>query len=196
MNTSPYKINILTPSDASDLAELEACFFPTPWSLNQYKKILCEQEQSLSTSHEEATLAATPDEWLNLLKTNGTKVVGIKDQNNTLLAYLCVAVYTSIQELEVYNIAVHNSFRSQGLGTLLLARILALAYTCRINTAYLEVRAGNIPAIALYQKLGFKTSGLRKAYYADSGEDALIMFCDLEQTHILHTQALLHRPKE
>ena len=73
------------------------------------------------------------------------------------------------------NIAVHPDFRRQGV-----ARALILALTEELkkrgsHCLTLEVRASNAPAIALYEKLGFSQAGLRKNYYRDPKEDALIL---------------------
>lgn len=79
-------------------------------------------------------------------------------------------------EAHVTNIAIAPSLRRRGLGTLLLAH-LAREGTLRSCTAMtLEVRAGNLGAQALYKNFGFVTAGVRRNYYPETGEDALVMW--------------------
>ena len=79
-------------------------------------------------------------------------------------------------EGHVTNIAVHPEFRGAGIGSLLMERLIDTASGLGITGMTLEVRKSNVPAQALYVKYGFVESGSRKAYYADDGEDALIMW--------------------
>ena len=72
-------------------------------------------------------------------------------------------------EAEVYDLATAPELRRKGIAKELLAEMLEDA-----DAAFLEVRAGNVPAIGLYEKCGFKVTGERKGYY-DDGEDALTM---------------------
>lgn len=72
-------------------------------------------------------------------------------------------------EGEIYDIAVDPKFRRRGVGEKLLEETLK---DC--ERAFLEVRESNLPAIGLYEKMGFKGGGLRKKYYSD-GENALVM---------------------
>ena len=90
-----------------------------------------------------------------------------------------ISLYQAADELEVLNLAVLPAARRQGLGEWLLRTALQEAEKTGINRALLEVRTGNAPAIALYEKCGFVRVGKRPRYYADTGEDALIYQCDL-----------------
>jgi ribosomal-protein-alanine N-acetyltransferase len=72
------------------------------------------------------------------------------------------------------NIAVDPSFRRRGLAVALLEELFVRAGRDRAYT--LEVRTSNGPAIALYEKFGFRAAGVRKRYYQDTNEDALIMW--------------------
>ena len=85
-----------------------------------------------------------------------------------------ISLYQAAGELDVLPVA-----RRQGLGERLLRTALQEAEKTGINRALLEVRTGNAPAIALYEKCGFVRVGKRPRYYADTGEDALIYQCDL-----------------
>jgi ribosomal-protein-alanine N-acetyltransferase len=82
-------------------------------------------------------------------------------------------------EVHILAIATHPDRRRAGIGGQLLTHTLddGRAQACTIAT--LEVRANNAPAIALYERAGFATVHVRKRYYQDNNEDALVMTCDL-----------------
>jgi ribosomal-protein-alanine N-acetyltransferase len=80
---------------------------------------------------------------------------------------------------DVHNIAIHVDFRRRGIARLLLTRVLLAAKQQSLTRVTLEVRKSNLPAQKLYESLGFVTSGLRKGYYSDDGEDALAMTLEL-----------------
>ena len=80
-------------------------------------------------------------------------------------------------ECEISNIAVTEECRRQGVGKMLLNKLLAELVAKNVNCVFLLVRDGNIPAIMLYTGLGFSAVGKRKNYY--KGKDALIMRLNL-----------------
>ncbi len=80
-----------------------------------------------------------------------------------------------IDEAHISTIAVAPESRGLGLGELLLIALLDRAIVVNAETATLEVRAGNLVAQNLYRKHAFQVVGLRKGYYSDNREDALIM---------------------
>ena len=84
--------------------------------------------------------------------------------------------------LDIHNIAVHMEYRRRGIARVLLRRIIEQAREQAITRVLLEVRASNLPAQKLYESIGFVTTGVRKGYYSDNGEDALAMTLDLEPT--------------
>ena len=79
-------------------------------------------------------------------------------------------------EARVTTIAVHPDHRRQGLGKELMHRLLERAVARGAVCSTLEVRAGNEAAIKLYEDLGYVTAGLRKNYYPDNKEDAVVMW--------------------
>jgi ribosomal-protein-alanine N-acetyltransferase len=83
----------------------------------------------------------------------------------------------AVGESHVLNVCVHPDVQGQGVGRKLMERLLSLARSHSADTAYLEVRPSNRPALALYRSLGFSQVGVRRAYYpAGAGrEDALIL---------------------
>ena len=82
-------------------------------------------------------------------------------------------------ELHILAIATHPDRRRAGIGGLLLGHAIVQARAAGATLATLEVRRGNLPAIALYERAGFATVHVRQRYYQDDGEDALVMLCDL-----------------
>lgn len=79
-------------------------------------------------------------------------------------------------ECHVTTIAVHSDHRRKGLGRKLMEELLLRSRERGALCATLEVRAGNTAAIEMYKDLGFVPAGLRKAYYPNDREDALIMW--------------------
>ena len=135
----------MTADHVSQVAELEKICFSDPWS---EKSIASELTNPLSL-------------WL----------VAVEDDR--------VAGYVGSQsvmgESDMMNVAVHPDFRRQGVAEkLVLELVVALAKNDN-HCLTLEVRASNVSAISLYEKLGFAQVGLRKNYYRNPKEDALIL---------------------
>jgi ribosomal-protein-alanine N-acetyltransferase len=95
-----------------------------------------------------------------------------------LLGYLCL--WAVVDEVHVTNLAVHPDWRRRGVGSTLLAHGLAHARALGGRRAFLEVRPANAEARRLYARFGFREVGVRKGYYFDTGEDALVLEADLE----------------
>ncbi len=105
---------------------------------------------------------------------------------NTFARYFCAKLNDNVigyagmwkvfDEGHITNIAVHPEFRNTGIGSLLMEHMIQTAKSEGITSMTLEVRKGNSAAIRLYEKYNFSVQGLRKGYYADNREDALIMW--------------------
>lgn len=78
-------------------------------------------------------------------------------------------------EAELLKIAVVGQCRRQGIGAQLVAQVLRYLAEQGVGCCFLELRRGNLPALALYERFGFIRVGLRKDYYASPAEDAIIM---------------------
>jgi|WetSurMetagenome_2_1015567.scaffolds.fasta_scaffold104471_2 [ribosomal protein S18]-alanine N-acetyltransferase len=78
-------------------------------------------------------------------------------------------------ELSIHNLVTHPEFQRRGIAQRLLETTITRARERSAIHAYLEVRSKNIPAVALYNKLGFLTHSVRKKYYSGDNDDALIM---------------------
>ena len=93
-----------------------------------------------------------------------------------LVGYLIVAHY--VDAWHVMNLAVDSAWRRRGLATQLLEELFARTQGASERGYTLEVRPSNPSAISLYEKLGFEARGIRRGYYIDNHEDALIMWKD------------------
>jgi ribosomal-protein-alanine N-acetyltransferase len=80
-----------------------------------------------------------------------------------------------VDEAHIATIATHPDFRRQGLGEQILLASLSAAHAEGAQRAFLEVRAGNAAAQAMYKKYGFVVDGVRPRYYKDNFEDAILM---------------------
>lgn len=141
-------IERLYTNDMAAVAELEAACFSSPWTEKQLQDAVCLPHFI---------------------------VYGLKRQGR-LLAYVSLGLAPG--ELEVLNLATRQDCRRQGLGKKLLEAALEAAKNESkepVEQIVLEVREGNAPARGLYATLGFTKVGLRKCYYQDNGENALIM---------------------
>ena len=95
---------------------------------------------------------------------------------SVLLAYLIVARY--VDAWHVMNIAVDPDHQRRGIATKLLEQLFQLTDEDARRGYTLEVRISNAGAIKLYERLGFRSRGIRRGYYTDNREDALIMWKD------------------
>lgn len=127
------------------IAELEKICFSDPWS--------------------ETSIASELNNKLSLW------MVAI--DNERVVGY--VGSQTILGETDMMNIAVHPNYRKQGIGTALIVGLIGALELRGSHSLMLEVRASNISAISVYEKLGFSEVGRRKNYYRNPKEDALIM---------------------
>ncbi|MBC8276065.1 MAG: ribosomal protein S18-alanine N-acetyltransferase [Chloroflexi bacterium] len=86
--------------------------------------------------------------------------------------------WVMVDEAHITTLALRDSYRRQGVGERLLIEIIEMAVQFNVNVVTLEARVSNKQAHALYKKYGFQKVGLRRAYYTDNGEDALLMTTD------------------
>jgi ribosomal-protein-alanine N-acetyltransferase len=145
-----YILASSTEADLDALVELEGLSFPAPWARAAFADEL-----------------ARPWARLDILR---------HAENGRVVAfcnYLLVA-----DELHILNIAVHPEERRRGHAARLLRHILDEAKRGGVRLISLEVRVSNHAASALYRRFGFREVGIRPKYYANNGEDALLM--DLE----------------
>ena len=85
-----------------------------------------------------------------------------------------------MDEGHITNVAVHSDYRGKKIGDELVKSLVNLCKENNIVSMTLEVRVSNVVAQNLYKKYGFKLSGIRKEYYSDNKEDAMIMWNDVK----------------
>ncbi len=90
-----------------------------------------------------------------------------------------VGMWIMVDEAHIINIAVRETCRGKGIGEMLLISSIDLASNLKASVVTLEVRVSNTVAQNLYTKYGFNNAGVRKKYYTDNNEDALIMTTDI-----------------
>ena len=143
----------LEVGDLDTIEEIEKASYPTPWSRSMFASELA-KPTSICVG------AFSPDE----------------DGGETLCAYMIVSRY--VDAWHVMNIAVAPTHRRRGLATTLLEHLFEVTARDARRGYTLEVRVSNTGAQLLYQQLGFKARGLRRGYYTDNREDAIVMWRD------------------
>ncbi len=106
--------------------------------------------------------------------------LGAFSENGVLVGYAFVSRY--VDAWHVMNVAVALSHRRRGIASALLERLFEVTATDPRRGYTLEVRVSNLGAIKLYERLGFESRGIRRGYYTDNREDALIMWREPSQS--------------
>lgn len=156
-----------TLADLDAIAEIDRHAFPRPWPRATF-------EAELERSVRGELANASEREYVNV----GRLVVLV--ERDRVVAYCNYWVVTG--EVHILAIATHPDHRRGGLGARLVAHALAEGRRSGCTLATLEVRRSNAPAIALYERAGFATVHVRKRYYIDNDEDALVMTASLAAT--------------
>ncbi len=111
-----------------------------------------------------------------LAKPSSLSLGAFEPGGGALLGYLIISRY--VDAWHVMNVAVEPAHRRRGLAHTLVERLFEVTATDDSRGYTLEVRVSNVGAIKLYEALGFKARGVRRGYYTDNREDALIMWRD------------------
>ena len=119
------------------------------------------------------SLPWTAEQLKSQLKDNQHEFIAALAPDGTVLGY--VGMMYVLDEGYISNVAVSPEYRRQGIADALIERLCIICRGLELSFVTLEVRAGNMPAIALYEKHGFHRVGLRRNYYERPREDALIM---------------------
>lgn len=138
-------------ADADRIYDLEVNNFSSPWSLDNLKKELETQ--------------------------NNDHLYYVVENDNDVIAF--IGIWILYDEAHIMSIVVDKAFKKKGIATKLLSEILKNFDNKIIKKMLLEVRNSNLPAIKLYEKLGFKQLYIRKNYYTAPIEDAIIMELNL-----------------
>jgi ribosomal-protein-alanine N-acetyltransferase len=135
--------------DLSAIETIERASYPTPWSRSMFAGELA-KPSSIS--------------------------LGAFGPEGELVGYVIISRY--VDAWHVMNIAVAPDWRRRGIASTLLERLFEVTASDERRGYTLEVRVSNTGAIRLYERLGFHGRGIRRAYYTDNREDALIMWRD------------------
>lgn len=114
------------------------------------------------------------ESFYNELSNNLASYYCTKDESGKILSY--IGVWRIFEEAHITTLGVHPEYRGLQLAQVLLIQTIELCYKEMIKYITLEVRESNVPAISLYEKFLFESIGMRKNYYQDNGENAIIMF--------------------
>ena len=136
----------LLPEDAEGVAAVERESFPTPWSREDF--------------------------WREASNGFACYIVALDDMEIIGFA----GCWISFEEAQVTNIALTSAQRGRGLGKVLMAKLMRAAAERGAERMTLEVRPSNTSALRLYEGLGFAAIGVRKKYYQDNDEDAILMW--------------------
>jgi ribosomal-protein-alanine N-acetyltransferase len=153
--TGGISIEKMSGADLPEIMKIERASFPAPWSEALFRQ---ELEFTLSRS-----LVAKSEGKA------GRETVGY------------IVYWTVFDEVHVNNLAVRSDFKRRGIASKLVETALQKACAEGATRCTLEVRVSNEAARRLYEKFGFVVRGVRPRYYAESGEDALIMWADLSK---------------
>ena len=111
-----------------------------------------------------------------LLNPNSTYIVA--KINNTIVGF--AGIWQAVDDIHITNIVVKKNLRNNGIGNVLLNKLIQICKDKKTSSITLEVSVNNISAIKLYEKCGFKKVGIRKKYYSNS-VDALIMTMEVNK---------------
>ena len=139
----------LESRDLDTVEEIEQASYPTPWSRSMF---------------------------VAELRKPSSVAIGAYSSEGNLVGYAFVSRY--VDAWHVMNVAVATDCRRQAIATTLLERVFEVTASDPRSGYTLEVRVSNTHAIGLYEGLGFEARGIRRGYYTDNREDALIMWRD------------------
>ena len=148
MTAVAVEIRLLDLADLDAIEMIEQRAYPTPWSRSMF-----------------ASELAKP-----------TSICLGAFEGSDLVGYVINSRY--VDPWHEMNVAVHPDHQRRGVATALLERLFELTRGDERRGYTLEVRVSNEDAIRLYEKLGFESRGIRRGYYTDNREDALIMWRD------------------
>jgi [ribosomal protein S18]-alanine N-acetyltransferase len=150
MATTAVDIRRLQMRDLNDVERIERTSYPTPWSRSMFIG--------------------------EISKPSSICLGAFDPETGVLIGYIIVSRY--VDAWHVMNVAVEPAERRHGVGTMLLDRLFELTTGDERRGYTLEVRVSNEGAIRLYERVGFHGRGVRRGYYTDNREDALIMWKD------------------
>lgn len=166
----------MAEDDLDQVSAMERESFPTLWPPTSYRKELKNRTAEYLVCVREGEYVTVPGQPARkgFLGVFGRRNRPEPPQRRELLVGY-VGVWYMAGEAHIVSIAVREAYRRKGLGELLLIGSIEMAMRRDCQCVTLEARVSNDPAKALYAKYGFDDVGLRRRYYSDNGEDAVIM---------------------
>ena len=139
-------LQFMSGGQIDEVTQIELDSFAVPWSRRDF-------EQELN---------------------NKNAIYIIASEDNKVIGY--AGMWHVVNEGHIVNIAVKTEKRRMGVGTMLMKKLIDIALEKEMIGLTLEVRMSNAAGQRLYNKFGFKVEGIRRRYYSDTGEDAIIMW--------------------
>jgi ribosomal-protein-alanine N-acetyltransferase len=181
-------VRVMQKEDIDQVTEIDREAFPTQWPPTNYSHelrnrlaryvVVCDRSRETAQSADETPPGNNSGGLLarikNLLKTGRWPGNGQSHPSGHYIIGF-VGFWIMADEAHVTAIAVRESHRRQGIGELMMATVLDMAADLGARICTLEVRVSNAGAQQLYSKYGFARVGMRRAYYTDNREDAMIM---------------------
>lgn len=190
LNAATFQITPMTLADIPAVMDIERASFPLPWPEQAYRHELLQNAnahfivaRALPANQPAIIHAAPPPRprsrgWLQRLlgfKSMSPDAASDMLPGNSSTVVGFAGMWMFVDEAHVSTIASHPAWRGRGVGELLLLSLMREAERRAAIFVTLEVRVSNTVAQHLYLKYGFEEAGVRKRYYRDNGEDALIM---------------------
>ncbi len=149
-----FYVDVMMVSDLDTVLEIERSTFPSPWTKANFLFELYQNKCAYNF------------------------VVRSREQEN-------VSGFSSVwilfDELKINNIAIAKELRGRGIGSFLLEHVIRFGYAKGCDAASLEVRPSNRIALRMYRSFGFTIAGVRKGYYSDNNEDALLLSLNISE---------------
>ncbi|RLQ91189.1 ribosomal-protein-alanine N-acetyltransferase [Falsibacillus albus] len=133
----------------------------------------------LEVEKESFSIPWSREAFYNEIENNQFAVYIVAEMEGQIAGYC--GVWLVLDEAHITNVAVLPAYRGMKIGQSLMEKTMDLAREHGAASMTLEVRMSNEPAQGLYRKLGFKNGGIRKRYYTDNQEDALIMWVNFNE---------------
>ncbi len=134
-------------------------------------------EAVMNIENQSFSIPWSRDAFLNEIEHNHLSTYLVAEDEEQVVGYC--GVWLVVDEAHITNVAVLPDYRGRGLGEGLMRKIMGISSEFGARTMTLEVRVSNAAAQHVYRKLGFQDGGIRKRYYSDNQEDALVMWVNL-----------------
>jgi ribosomal-protein-alanine N-acetyltransferase len=165
----------MTVADLPQIAEIEADSFPSAWPSNAYKRELQNNNLARYLVVVRQDAPARPPRGFRRLLSAVQSRFGRPPVRAEEYVVGFIGIWFMVDETHIVTVAVREAERRKGVGELLLMAAFDLSREKGVPALTLECRVSNTAAQALYEKYGFQRLGIRKRYYTDNNEDALIM---------------------